>query len=162
MPWLETNPMDERVRFIVALEEGMYSVAELSERFGVSRQCGDKWRRRYLAEGFAGLATRSHAPHRCPHKISAEIARAVLDLRRKHPNWGPVTLIARLARLKPELQLPAPSTVGDLLVREGLVKPRRRRAKQVDGGGRAVQTEMPNQTWTADYKGQFRTLNGKY
>ena len=37
MPWLETNPMDERVRFIVALDEGMYSVAELSERFGVSR-----------------------------------------------------------------------------------------------------------------------------
>ena len=71
MPWLETNPMDERVRFIVALDEGMYSVAELSERFGVSRQCGDRWRRRYLAEGFTGLADRSHAPHHCPHKISA-------------------------------------------------------------------------------------------
>lgn len=162
MPWLETNPMDERVRFIVELDEGMYSVAELSERFGVSRQCGDKWRRRYLAEGFAGLAAKSHAPHRCPHKISAELAKALLELRRKHPGWGPVTLIARLARLKPDLQLPAPSTVGDLLVREGLVKPRRRRAKQTDGGGSAVQTEVPNQTWTADYKGQFRTLDGKY
>lgn len=33
MPWLETNPMDERVRFIVELEEGVYSVAELSARF---------------------------------------------------------------------------------------------------------------------------------
>ena len=64
MPWLETNPMDERVRFIVALDEGLYSVAELSERFGVSRQCGDKWRRRYLAEGFAGLA--DPEPHTAP------------------------------------------------------------------------------------------------
>ncbi|MBW3572223.1 MAG: IS481 family transposase, partial [Gemmatimonadetes bacterium] len=36
------------------------------------RQCGDKWRRRYLAEGFAGLAAGSHAPHRCPHKIDQD------------------------------------------------------------------------------------------
>lgn len=163
MPWLETNPMDERVRFIVELDEGLYSVAELSERFGVSRQCGDKWRRRYLAEGFTGLAARSHAPHHSPHRIGAVVAKALLELRSKHPGWGPVTLLARLARLKPELQLPAPSTVGDLLVREGLVKPRRRRAKPATGGGgRAVQAERPNQTWTADYKGQFRTLDGKY
>lgn len=162
MPWLETNPMDERVRFIVALNEGLYSVAELSERFGVSRQCGDKWRRRYLAEGFAGLATKSHAPRHCPHRIGGEVAKAVIELRRKHPGWGPITLIARLARLKPDLPLPAPSTVGDLLVREGLVKPRRRREKAAHSRGGAVHTESPNQTWTADYKGQFRTLDGKY
>jgi transposase InsO family protein len=162
MPWLETNPMDERVRFIVALEEGLYSVAELSERFGVSRQCGDKWRRRYLAEGFAGLATRSHTPRHCPHKISVEVAQAVIEQRHKHPNWGPVTLLARLGRLRPELQLPAPSTVGDLLVREGMVQPRRRRAALTERAGSAVRSEAPNQTWTADFKGQFRTLDGKY
>jgi putative transposase len=162
MPWLETNLMDERVRFIVALDEGVYSVAELSERFGVTRQCGDKWRRRYLAEGFAGLASRSHAPHHCPHKISAEVAEAVIELRLKHPNWGPVPLLARLGRLRPDLQLPAPSTVGDLLVREGMVEPRRRRATPAERAGCAVQSEAPNQTWTADFKGHFRTLDGKY
>jgi putative transposase len=163
MPWLETNPMDERVRFIVELDEGLYSVAELSERFGVTRQCGDKWRRRYLAEGFPGMADKSRAPHHCPHRIGAEVSRALVELRIKYPRWGPVTLIAHLAELRPELQLPAPSTAGDLLVREGLVKPRRRRAKPVPGGvGSAVRTERPNQTWTADYKGQFRTLDGKY
>jgi putative transposase len=106
MPWLVTNPMDERVRFIVALDGGLYSVAELSQRFGVSRQCGDTWRRRYLA-----VATKSHAPH-CPHKSGTAVTGAVIQLRRKHPNWGPVTLLARLGRLRPELQLPAPSTVG--------------------------------------------------
>jgi putative transposase len=90
MPWLETNPMDERVRFIVALEEGLYPVAELSERFGVTRRCGDRWRRRCLAEGLAGPATRRHAPHHCPHRISAELAGAVLELWRTHPNRGPV------------------------------------------------------------------------
>lgn len=162
MPWLETNPMDERVRFIVALNEGLYSVAELSERFGVTRQCGDKWWRRYQAEGFSGLADKSHTPHHCPHKIGGGVAKAVIELRRKHPGWGPVTLIARLAKLRPDLQLPAPSTVGDLLKREGLVQPRRRRTKPPPGSGGAVRTESPNQVWTADYKGQFRTLDGKY
>lgn len=162
MPWLETSPMDERVRFIVALTEGMYSVAELAERFGVTRQCGDRWRRRYEAEGFCGLADKSRAPHHCPHRISAEVAKALIELRRKHPGWGPVTLNARLAKLRPDLQLPAPSTVGDLLKREDLVQPRRRRAKPVAGTGGAVRTESPNQVWTADYKGQFRTLDGRY
>lgn len=162
MPWLETNPMDERVRFIVALNGGLYSVAELSERYGVTRQCGDKWRRRYLAEGFSGLAAKSHAPHHCPHRISAEVADALLQLRRKHPRWGAVTLVALLARVRPDLHSPAPSTVADLLKREGLVQPRRRREKPAHSRGGAVHTERANQTWTADYKGQFRTLDGRY
>ena len=162
MPWLETNPMDERVRFIVALNEGLYSIAELSERFGVTRQCGDKWRRRYLAEGFPGLAAKSHAPHHCPHRISTEVADALIELRRKHPKWGAVTLVGLLARLKPDLPSPAPSTVADLLKREGLVRPRRRREKPAHSRGGAMHTESANQTWTADYKGQFRTLDGKY
>jgi putative transposase len=162
MPWLETNSMDERTRFIATLLEGMYSIAELSERFSITRQCGDKWWRRYQAEGFAGLADKSRAPHHCPHKTSAAVARALIELRRKHPGWGPATLIAHLEKLQPDLRLPAPSTVGDLLKREGLVKPRRRRAKPVAGAGGAVRTGSANAVWTADYKGQFRTRDGKY
>jgi transposase InsO family protein len=92
------------------------------------------------------------------------VAKAVLELRRKHPRWGPVTLIARLARVRPELELPAPSTVGDLLVREKLVEPRQRRPAKPPGPrvGSAVRAEKPNQTWSADFKGHFRTLDGKY
>lgn len=89
MPWLQTNPMDERMRFIVAHNEGLYSMSELCERFGISRQAGYKWLRRYEAEGVRGLADRSHAPHHCPHKISAETAQALIELRRKQPALGP-------------------------------------------------------------------------
>jgi transposase InsO family protein len=73
-----------------------------------------------------------------------------------------VTLLAKLANTHPELPRPAPSTVGDLLVREGLVKPRRRRAKPLTRAGGALWTGAPNETWTGDYKGPFRTLDGKY
>lgn len=162
MPWLQTNPMDERIRFIAARDGGLFSVSELADRFGISRQTGYKWLDRYEAGGIEGLADRSHAPHRCPHRISAEVADALLDLRREHPRWGPKTLLGRLARLRPELHLPASSTVGDLLKRAGLVQPRRRRAKAAHSGSGALRTESPNQVWSADYKGQFRTRNGKY
>jgi transposase-like protein len=54
MPWLRTNPMDERMRFIVAHVEGLYSMTELCERFGVSRQTGYKWLGRYRGAGVQG------------------------------------------------------------------------------------------------------------
>ena len=162
MPWLETNPMDERMRFIVAHDEGLYSMIELCERFGISRQTGYKWLRRYEAGGVQALEDRSHVPRHCPHRISDEVAEALMELRRKHPSWGPVTLLARLAKLTPGRELPAPSTVGDLLARHGLVKPRRRRARAAVSSGGAVRTSEPNEVWTTDYKGQFRTLDGKY
>ncbi len=162
MPWLDTNPMDERMRFIVALKEGVYSMAELCERFGISRQAGYKWRARYEADGIDGLKDRSHAPKHCPHKVSAEVAEALIELKHKKPHWGPKTLLARLASEKPDLPLPATSTAGDLLAREGLVRRRRRRVKPAVSTGGAVHTTQPNETWSADYKGQFRTLDGKY
>lgn len=162
MPWLQTNPMDERMRFVVAHKSGLFSMAELCRQFGISRETGYTWSRRYADEGVSGLADRSHAPHHCPHKIGAEVARCLIALRRKHPSWGPVTLLKQLSKLRPDLQLPAPSTAGDLLAREGLVQPRRRRAKSAPAQGGAVRTSHPNELWTADYKGQFRTLDGKY
>lgn len=162
MPWLQTNPMDERMRFIVAHAEGLYSMTELCERFGVSRQTGYKWLGRYRDAGVQGLAERSHAPHHCPHRIAPATAAAVIELRKRHPRWGPITLLGRLRIDRPDLALPAPSTVGDLLARENLVQPRRRRAKPACSAGGPVRTTGPNDTWTVDYKGHFRTLDGKY
>lgn len=161
MPWLDRNPMDERMRFIVAFKEGLYSMTELCERYGISRQAGYKRLKRYEAEGVEGLMDRSHAPKHCPHKINAEVAEALIQLRRQKPDWGPRTLLARLAIDRPDLRLPAASTAGDLLAREGLVKPRRRRAKPAVSPGGAIRTSRPNEIWSADYKGQFRTLDGK-
>jgi len=36
MPWYETNPMKERMRFIVELERGLYSMTELCGLYGIS------------------------------------------------------------------------------------------------------------------------------
>ena len=47
MPWRETAPMKERMRFVTDWERDLYSMVELCERYGVSRKTGYKWLARY-------------------------------------------------------------------------------------------------------------------
>jgi transposase-like protein len=66
MPWRETSPMQERIRFVRDFRSGLYAMTELCERYGISRKTGYKWLRRFDAEGAAGLEEKSRAPHTCP------------------------------------------------------------------------------------------------
>ncbi len=161
MPWMETAPMEQRKRFIADDQRGHYSRAELCERYGISRKTGYKWLQRHAEEGVPGLRDRSHAPHTCPHRMAPEIAELILGARTRHPDWGPNKLLDWLAPRHPHIcSWPAVSTAGDLLVREGLVKKRRRRRPRQHPGAVPPTTDNPNDLWTADFKGQFPTKNG--
>ena len=162
MPWRETAPMKERMRFVTDWERDLYSMVELCERYGVSRKTGYKWVARYEREGPDGLGERSRAPHHCPHRIAADVAAAICDGRRQHPSWGPDKILHWLQRRHPELELPATSTAGDLLARRGLVKKRRRRRHYTHPGVVPPTTARPNDLSTADFKGHFRTRDGIY
>src|ERR1700720_3300249 len=74
MPWLETEPMEQRERFVRDHQLVLYTMAELSARYGISRKTGYKWLDRFDEGGREGLGDRSRAPLRCPHKISDEVA----------------------------------------------------------------------------------------
>jgi putative transposase len=54
------------------------------------------------------------------------------------------------------------STVFDILKRHGLVKSRRRRQKWQHPGAAPLHTDAPNEVWTIDFKGQFKTRDGIY
>ena len=162
MPWLETAPMDQRERFIRAHREGLYSMVELCARYGVSRKTGYKWLARFEEGGRQALCDRSRAPRRCPHRIPDAVARLICDARRQHPSWGPAKLLDWLAPRHPRLAWPATSTAGDLLVRHGLVKKRRRRRRHLHPGVVPPLTTAPNDLWTADFKGHFRTRDRLY
>ncbi len=162
MPWRETAPMKERMRFVTDWERDLFSMVELCERYGVSRKTGYKWLARYEREGPDGLGERSRAPHHCPHRIAADVAAAICAGRRQHPSWGPDKILHWLKRRHPELELPATSTAGDLLARRGLVKKRRRRRHYTHPGVVPPTTAEPNDLWTADFKGHFRTRDGLY
>ena len=49
MPWLETAPMEQRERFIRDHRLALYTMAELSARYGISRKTGYKWLDRFDA-----------------------------------------------------------------------------------------------------------------
>lgn len=155
MPWLETVPMTERMRFVVAVEAGEQPMAELCRRFGISRKTGYKWWARYTTAGVDGLKDRSRAPHHCPHAVGPEIRELILALRGKQPTWGPKKLAVKLAEQHPELVIPAPSTIGELLTAAGLVVPRRRRRRVPPRTEPLAHATSPNVVWCADFKGDF-------
>jgi putative transposase len=163
MPWNETSPVDQRERFIADVRAGLFTMTELCERYGISRTSGYKWVERADTGGRAALADRSRAPHHCPHRIPAALAELLCAARRAHPQWGPKKLLQYLApRHRGIATWPAVSTVGDLLVREGLVTQRRRRRRPEHPGTVPPHTTEPNDLWAADFKGQFRTGDGIY
>jgi transposase InsO family protein len=94
--------------------------------------------------------------------MDATTCRLLLEIRRRHPDWGAGKLLKRLHKLDPKRALPADSTVGDLLRRENLIVPRRRRRRLEHPGRPTTRAMKPNDLWTADFKGQFKTRDGVY
>jgi putative transposase len=162
MPFRTTDPAMERARLVAAHLDGLYSVTELADRFGVSRPTVYKWIDRFKGGGAAALADLGRAPKTSPQQTPADIEALIVEARRAHPTWGPRKLIPYLARRHPGVALPAASTAGAILDRHGLTKPRRSRRPPKHPGSVPLVAETPNAVWTADYKGQFRTRDGVY
>jgi transposase len=98
MGWKETCAVDERMRFVIAAEKREEPLAALCREFGVSRKTGYEWLGRHREEGIEGLLDRSRAPHHHPQAIADEIAERCVAVRRAHPTWGPVKVLAFLGR----------------------------------------------------------------
>ena len=162
MPWRETSPMDQRTRFIADHLRETQTITELCDRYGVSRKTGYKWIARYLRLGPAGLEEHSRRPHRAPNQTADEIVAAILEARQRHPGWGGKKLRALLQRRHPRWTLPGRSTVCDILRRHGLVPTRRQRRRLGHPGKPTTIMGAPNAVWCADYKGQFKTGDGRY
>src|SRR5216684_1592624 len=162
MPWRNTAPMDQRTQFIADHLRETQTITELCDRYGVSRKTGYKWIDRYLRLGPAGLEERSRRPHRAPNQTADEIVAAILEARQRHPGWGGKKLRVLLQRRHPRWTLPGRSTVCDILRRHGLVPTRRSRRRIGHPGKPTTIIAAPNAVWCADYKGQFKTGDGRY
>jgi len=160
VPWKESRAMDERVRFIAAIQEDPRgNFTRLCERFGISREKGYKWLARYKEHGPSGLEDRSPVARSCPHKTADAVADRVVAERKEHPFDGPKKLRQRLLD-KGEVGVPAASTIGEILDARGLIRPRRRRLRVPPSPNQLDPCAEPNDVWCIDFKGYF-TLGDK-
>ena len=162
MPWTVTDTMNQRTTFIQEYQKGLFSMTELCRRFNISRKTGYKWLQRHHQGGLQALNDQSRAPKHSPQRTPETITTILLETRKAHPRWGPRKILDYLRPRHPQINFPAPSTVGDMLKREGLVTPKRPRRRHSHPGSNALVAQAPGQVWTADFKGEFRLASRKY
>ena len=160
MPWKVTSEMNEKVLFIGDCLRGEAPMTVLCERYGISRETGYVWWRRYAASGLAGLEERSRAPLRHWASTSADVVVRVIAARQRRPYWGPKKLLAALAVEDGSVKWPSASTVAEILRREGLSQPRRRRRRALTVDRPFAGITAANDAWCIDFKGWFRTGDG--
>ena len=73
--------MEEKLKFVLEYLEQEWSMSELCERYGIARETGYVWLRRYQAMGWEGLREKSRAAQRYPNQTAEEIEEKVLGLR---------------------------------------------------------------------------------
>jgi len=95
-----------------------------------------------------------------PTKVSDEMEDFLVATRKAKPTWGPKKLRAWILHHRPELELPAPSTIGEVLRRRGMTPSKRRRTRATKETTRPfANVTGPNATWCVDFKGPFRMGN---
>ncbi len=157
MPWSAPSEKDQKLLFVADCLREEESMTVLCERYGISRETGYVLKRRFLAEGPNGLEERSRAPLRHGHATAAELVARLIEARKRWPHWGPKKLLAKLWREDPQLAWPSASTGSEILRREGLSQPRRRRRRPLTVEQPFGAVAVANDAWCIDFKGWFRT-----
>jgi transposase InsO family protein len=162
MPWKESSVMDERVRFVGRLLDGE-SMSDVCREFGISRKTGYKIWDRYRNEGLEALTDRSRRPVRYANQLPQQTERLIVETKRNKPHWGARKIRELLLRrLAGDVRIPAQSTVHAVLDRYGLVKRARQRRRFTAEGTTLSCATAPNDLWCADFKGEFKTGDGRY
>jgi transposase InsO family protein len=154
MAWREASVSDQRLEFVMLASLEGANVSSLCERFGISRQTGHVWLRRFAA-GERSFADRSRRPLHSPRRLSDELEARILSVRDRHPAWGARKIAAVLRR--EGTAPPATSTVHAVLLRHGRVA--------AEAPGRAYgsfERAAPNALWQMDFKGRVRLCNGAW
>jgi len=165
MSFRDQTKMDKRQEFVLRANAPGANRRELCRSFGITPRTGYKWLDRYAERGVAGLEELARGPARgrSPLRCSAEVAMEVVSIRKSQPTWGPKKIRRVLQRSWAPDEVPSSRTVCRILERAGLAAPRRRKLRAGLGPAHVpdVQVEGPNDLWTVDFKGWWRTKDGK-
>ena len=150
MPWERKTVDEKRKEFVARAVMGEESISALCREYGISRPTGYKWIGRY--QNGEGMCDRPHAPYGRPFKTSRDMELRIIDVRAAHPTWG-ARKIRRFMVDKGETQLPAASTVNEILKRNDLISAE---ASEQHTPWRRFEHDSPNALWQMDYKGHSR------
>jgi putative transposase len=152
--------MSLRIEFVERLSKGE-KISVLCREYGVSRTTGHKWAKRFADKGYEGLEEESRRPKSAPLTTGEDIVMAVLGARQKHLRYGP-RKIRDLLRRRLGDQTPSERTIARILKRADLVRARRvKRPLSVVDGAPQVHAQRCNEVWTVDFKGWWRSADGK-
>lgn len=158
MPWRTATVETERARFVLEAQLSDESFSEICRRHGISRPTGYKWLERGKQD-LTALADQSRRPLSCSHATSADVVEQILEIRKRR-GWG-ARKIRRVLKNKLACEsLPSVDTVHRILDRHDLVQHGKARRRQTHPGPPLPFPDYPNGTWTADFKGEFRTRDG--
>jgi len=104
--------VNSRRLLVRRITEDGWSLMEAAEAAGISDRSAAKWLARWRAEGEQGLADRSSAPRRIPHRTPPDRVAAITKLRRLRLTAAEIAEALRMAL----------STVSAVLKRIGLGK----------------------------------------
>lgn len=89
MAWENLKLEEQRLKAMLAFENGHYSIVEICKEFSISRPTFYKWHSRYLDKQIEGLKDLSKAlcnPFSLYKKDQIDLA---IDCKLKHKKWGP-------------------------------------------------------------------------
>ena len=159
MPFREMSAMDQKREFVMfAAAEGA-NVRELCRRFGISPTTGCQWLDRHRREGLAGLKERSRRPRCSPFRTAPAVEEKALEVRELSNNaWGG-RKIKRALEERGEADIPAASTITQILRRRGLLA--EAGSAEHPGPWTRFERESPNELWQMDFKGHFDMHRGR-
>jgi transposase InsO family protein len=156
MPWKEVSVISLRKEFVEFARNGG-NISLLCERFGISRETGYKWIRRYTASGESALIDQSRRPVNSPGRVCDSTENAVLKIRGEHPVWGGRKIRRRLQNLGYG-DVPAASTITAILKRHGLID---ESESQKHLPFQRFERQNPNDLWQMDFKGHVVCPEGR-
>jgi putative transposase len=113
----------------------------------------------FVWTGGCGRQVTCSAHH--PARLDNVVVEALLEARRTHPHWGARKVLAWLTRKQPELERPVASTVSAIFAKYGLSRTRQARRRAPPYTDPFRDAPVPNQLWCTDFKGDFRTGDGR-
>jgi transposase InsO family protein len=137
-------------------------LSELCRRSGISRKTAYKWLARFKEGGRRGLHDQERSANRVHNRPKKKWLNRIRRCKGQHPGWGAPKIHWVLRKRFGRMALPSETAISRWLQNWGLT---RRRPARVRKGGTMLrpalaQARRPNEVWTVDFKGWFRTGDG--